>query len=97
MPAGEVDFIALKRKTLVFVEVKARSVSEDLYLSYGSPASAVDRQKQKRTVKAAQAYISTCKRRDAAKQPRMDVLEVWLNEDHKVIDINHITNAYCAR
>lgn len=92
---NEIDLIVSDKQYLVFVEVKARSVAEDLYLSYGSPASAVDRQKQKRTVKAAQSYMSTCKKREASKQPRMDVVEVFLEkETHRLLKINHIINAF---
>lgn len=92
---NEIDLIVSDKQYLVFVEVKARSVKEDLYLSYGSPASAVDRQKQKRTVKAAQAYMLTCKKRESLKQPRMDVIEVFLEkETYRLLKINHIINAF---
>ena len=92
---NEIDLIVCDKQYLVFVEVKARSVSEDLYLTYGSPASAVDRQKQRRTVRAAQAYLASCKERHKKKQPRMDVVEVFLEkETYRLLKINHITNAF---
>ena len=94
---NELDLIVTDKDYLVFVEVKARSVSEDLQLPYGSPASAVDRQKQRRTVRAAQAYLSSCRKKDQGKQPRMDVIEVFLEKDtHKLLKINHIVNAFGA-
>ena len=94
---NELDLIVTDKEYLVFVEVKARSVSEDLSLPYGSPASAVNRQKQRRTIKAAQAYLLTCRKKDQEKQPRMDVIEVFLDrETYKLIKINHIVNAFGA-
>ncbi len=92
---NELDLIVTDKDFLVFVEVKARSVREDFHLPYGSPASAVDRQKQRRTVKAAQAYLLSCRKKEQEKQPRMDVIEVFLERDtHRLLKINHIVNAY---
>ena len=92
---NELDLIVTDKEYLVFVEVKARSVSENFHLPYGSPAAAVDRQKQRRTIRAAQAYLLTCRKKDQEKQPRMDVIEIFLDRDsHKLLKINHIVNAF---
>lgn len=49
----EVDLILEKDRTLIFVEVKARS-------SHGEdPALAVDRKKRQRTIRAADTYLRT--------------------------------------
>ena len=93
---NELDIVALhkKSKMIVFVEVKARSVNEDLYSPFGTPASAVTKQKQIRTVQAAKSFL-----RDNPKfnkyQPRFDVVEVYLKkEDKTLLNINHIENAF---
>jgi len=49
---GEIDIIASKHDTLIFVEVKAAQQAE-----FGSPASWVDERKQKQIGKAAQHYL----------------------------------------
>ena len=92
----ELDIVAInkKQKTIVFVEVKARSVENDLYSRFGSPASAVTRQKQLRTIQAARAYIAKNTKLQKF-QPRFDVVEVYLHkEDLKILKINHIENAF---
>lgn len=93
---NEIDIIAKDKKnhTLVFIEVKTRSVDDDLYSQFGTPASAVTKQKQKRTVDAARGYIADNKKlRDLI--VRFDVIEVYLNkENFEIIKINHIENAF---
>jgi putative endonuclease len=68
--AGEVDLIALDRRTVVFVEVKTRT-----QVGFGSPLEAVDPRKQRQIRRAAQYYLSENRlhNRDA----RFDVVGVW--------------------
>lgn len=88
----EIDIIASNKEYIVFVEVKTRSVGRDLYNRYGSPASAVDKKKQTNLIYAANAYLA---KNVTYKQPRMDVIEVYLDKDtKKLLNINHIENAY---
>ncbi len=96
---NELDIIAADKDYLVFVEVKTRSVyQEDMYSPYGSPASAVTKDKQRRTLAAARSYM--VKNRTVGhtkKQPRMDVIEIYLDKyTQKVIKINHIIDAFRA-
>ena len=90
---NEIDVIAEDKSYIVFVEVKTRTVSES-HATYASPASAVTYAKQSRLISAAYDYM---RQKPTKKQPRMDVIEVWLDKETKeVIDINHIYNAYGA-
>ena len=94
---NEIDIIAANREYIIFVEVKTRTVdSQDLYLPYGSPAAAVHRGKQMRTVQEAKRYLLQGK--GLGKQPRMDVIEVYLDKNKgSVLKINHIPDAFGAR
>ena len=90
---NELDLIACDANYIVFVEVKTRSTDETLYSRFGTPASAVDFQKRKRLIAAAKDYLSRNNQRN--KQPRFDVIEVYLMKDtFQVIRINHIENAF---
>lgn len=93
---NELDIVALhkKAKTIVFVEVKTRSVGDDLYSPFGTPASAVTRQKQLRTIQAAKGFLKDNPKFNKY-QPRFDVIEVYLSkESRKLLNINHIENAF---
>ncbi len=93
---NELDLIVSDRHYIVFVEVKTRSAaSDDLYLPFGTPAEAVDKQKQLRTLRAAQDYLR--QNPSSGKQPRMDVIEVYLEkETGKLLKIHHIPDAFGA-
>ena len=93
---NELDIVALHKKSgvIVFVEVKTRSVDTDLFSPFGTPASAVTKQKQQRTIQATRGYLNAnpkfCKY-----QPRLDVIEIYLNKQNKsILKINHIENAF---
>lgn len=51
---GEIDIIALRKKTLVFCEVKSRSSTR-----FAEPASAVDHRKQAKVRRAAFRWLET--------------------------------------
>ncbi len=83
-PTGEIDLIALDSstrrqigaETLCFVEVKTRSSDR-----YASPVSAVNADKQKRMIKAANYYLT---QHDTEKlNVRFDVVTVVIRENAK--------------
>ena len=93
---NEIDVIAVskKQKLIVFVEVKTRTVNEDLYSPFGTPASAVTKEKQRRTLDGARSYLALNKKY-LSFQPRFDVLEVYLDRaDLSLLKTNHIENAF---
>ena len=90
----EIDIIVSDKEYIVFVEVKTRSVDDDLFNSYGIPSSAITYTKQENLIFAARSYLRS---NPTDKQPRMDVVEVYLKKGtRKVLKINHFENAYHA-
>ena len=76
---GELDVVARDGDTLCFVEIKARSNP-----SFGGAVAAVDRDKRRRLVKAARAYLT----RHPWEGPcRFDVVAVDLSEDGQEITL----------
>ena len=93
---NELDIIALHKKsgTIAFVEVKTRSVDIDLFSPFGTPGSAVTKQKQQRTIQAAKGYLNLNPKFNKY-QPRLDVIEIYLSKQNKsLLKINHIENAF---
>lgn len=83
---GEIDIIACDGNEIVFVEVKTRSSDPYLPGMY-----AVDRKKQEHLLRAASVYLSAT---DLRLQPRMDVIEVELDDRAQPSKINHIKSAF---
>ena len=83
MGRNEIDIIAEKKKTVVFIEVKRRSST-----AYGQPAEAVNAEKQRRIVQAAALYIESNGLENA--NIRFDIIEVLPGE------IRHIKGAFDA-
>ena len=93
---NELDIVAIhkKQRVIAFVEVKSRTVDDDLYSRFGTPASAVSKEKQARTIEAARAFLLK-NTKYASLQPRLDVIEVYLKkESFEILNINHIENAF---
>lgn len=84
---GEIDIIAEDDEYILFVEVKSRDENA-LFL----PREAVDNKKQQKIIQTARLYLSVA---DVEKQPRFDVIEVYLNsKNQRTAKINHIKNAF---
>lgn len=82
---GEIDIIAQKSGTIIFVEVKTRSGR-----LYGSPAEAVTPLKQRKIINTALCYLGQTGNHDSP--VRFDVVEV-LTVGGKAC-CNHIENAF---
>ncbi len=80
---GEIDVIAEKGETVVFVEIKARENTR-----FGMPVEAVTREKQIKIISAANYYI--VKKKLTRRAVRFDVIAVLRD------DIEHIENAFDA-
>ena len=93
---NEIDIIALNKrcKIVAFVEVKARSVDKDMYSRFGTPAAAVTKEKQRRTIDAAKGYLRANPKLYEF-GVRFDVAEVYLDKESRtLLEINHIENAF---
>jgi putative endonuclease len=85
-PQGEIDLIAREGNILVFVEVKARR--------HGTPAEAVNLQKQRRISLAAIHFQRKYNLLDQSS--RFDIVAIVWPDDRKAPQIEHIRNAFEA-
>lgn len=83
--AAEIDIIAQKDNTIIFVEVKTRS-----NIRKGTPAEAVNLHKQKKIIEAASVFLQDEKYFDSA--CRFDVIEIL--KAGNAFKVNHIENAF---
>lgn len=74
----EIDIIAINKQYTAFVEVKTRVLDPDMADRYTAPSAAVTYQKQEYLRKAARNYLA---KHPSSRQPRMDVIEVYLAPD----------------
>ena len=94
---NEIDIIAVKRREIIFAEVKTRTYSPLGDLPFGTPMEAVDTPKQKRTLAAASAYLYKSK---TERIPRFDIIEVYLKRQTGIFrtlavdKICHIEDAF---
>jgi putative endonuclease len=80
----ELDLIARDKEAIVFVEVKSRASDE-----FGTPDSAVDKDKRENLVRAASAYLRIAKA--TWDQARFDIVTVTFEEK---LRIEHLRDAF---
>lgn len=93
--AGEIDIVAEKGDTLVFVEVKTRSADKRSPIE-PRPASAITPEKQRKIIYAAKQYKL---KNQSDKKMRFDVIEVIKERDNKgkdIFNITHLIDAFNA-
>ncbi|MEW4565630.1 YraN family protein [Bremerella sp. JC770] len=85
---GEIDIIAVQKRTIVFVEVKTRAGDDK-----GLPVDAVNQEKQQRLTRAALAYM---RRHDLLGNcaARFDVIAIVWPDDRAKPRVTHIENAF---
>ena len=89
----EIDIIAQDRDTLVFVEVKTRTVGHE-NPNEPRPASSVDGEKQRGIIKAARFYSAY---NPIEKKKRFDIIEVYVNSNngkYTLAEIKHLKNTF---
>jgi putative endonuclease len=88
-PLGELDFIAVDGRTVVFVVVKTRTSTDA-----GHPTEAIDAVKQRRMTQAAVGYLKSKRLLDVS--ARFDVVAVTWPADSRRPRIEHFKNAFDA-
>lgn len=78
MKRGELDIVAKRGKYIVFFEVKTRSDFPNE--TYGRPAYAVNYEKRRHIIGAAEEYLRA---HPTDKIPRIDIIEVYLDPEHR--------------
>lgn len=86
---GEVDLIAVDKRTVVFVEVKTRRSTDK-----GHPAEAVHDEKQRRLTRLALSYLKRHHLLECSS--RFDVVAITWPDDNQKPNIEHFENAFEA-
>ena len=81
---GELDIVALRRGTLVFVEVKTRTTE-----AFGHPFDAVDARKRRRLWKLAHAWMQAHPDQVHGREMRIDVIGI-IGDDPDAGTLEHL-------
>lgn len=84
---NELDIVAQQGDIIVFVEVKTRSTGV-----FGEPFFAVTRDKQRRTIAAANAFME---KNNVMLEARFDIISIVIQSDRHRVD--HLEEAYYPR
>ena len=84
---GEIDIIAEHKKTLVFVEVKARR-SDD----FGLPEEAVDERKLEKIIATGNCYQQKLKSK--FEDVQVDVVSIIINKEFQIKELMHLTDVW---
>lgn len=89
---GELDIVALDGRTLVFVEVKAGRAGN----AFGPerPVLAVDTRKQRRVRRLAAAWMPQRRELPHYAEIRFDAVGVTFDRTGRVVDYEHLPNAF---
>jgi putative endonuclease len=88
---GELDLIAAKDQTLVFVEVKTRTGN-----TVAEPYEAVDWKKRRKLLKLADGYLAfggISNLRSVFEDTRIDVISILMSKDGRIRNLEHIRDA----
>lgn len=88
-PLGEIDIVAQKKETLVFVEVRTRSSTE-----FGAPEESITEAKKRKLVSLANFYLKT--HQTLSPFWRIDVVAVEVGDKGKPSRVELIDNAIGA-
>ena len=84
---GEIDLIAVNKKTVVFVEVKLRKSD-----SFGRASEFVGASKQQKILTSAKLWLA---QNPTKLQPRFDIIEIYApNGVGESYTLNHLENAF---
>lgn len=83
---AEVDLIAYKEKTIIFIEVKARSGNY-----FGEPEEFVDDKKQQLLSEAAEEYVYIMNHKG---EIRFDIIAILFSKNFEQYKLKHIEDAF---
>ena len=89
---GEIDIIAKKKDSIIFIEVKALTQNSGERFSAFLPEDRVNFSKQKKLIKTAESWLSKKKISFKSKW-QIDVLAVMIDFDNKKAKVRHLENA----